>query len=413
MVSQDKYFISMEEFLLCWDRCLIMNPMLKEYCAERIKNIDSAGLLRRLRSSDNRDGRTILINGNECINFSSNDYLGLSTHPQIKSLVTELSHKASGATASRLISGNHKDYEVLEKELAEFKRTEDTLVFSSGYAAAIGTIPALVGEGDFIVMDKLCHASLVDGARLSGATLRVFPHGNLKRCEELLSLCRKLTKSDGKILLITESVFSMDGDLAPLADLVVLKKKYHAWLMVDEAHATGLLGKNGRGGAEHFGVEGEVDISMGTLSKALPSVGGFIAGSKELKQYLINSARSFIFSTGLPPVVCRIATEAIRLIKKEPQIKASLWNNIRAFESLADMKIESPIIPWMIGEEVLTTKIAESLLTNGFFVPAVRYPTVAKGKARLRVSLSSSHTTDDVQKLCSVLHSLSSHKSCK
>jgi len=366
---------------------------LEQFCRERLEEAEKEGLRRALRAWEIKDSRTVSLDGRALINFASNDYLGFSTHPEIR----KASADSSGATASRLLTGNHAAYRELEADLAAFKQLPAALVFSSGYAAAIGTIPALVGESDFIVMDKLAHACLVDGARLSGATLRVFPHNNLKRCEELVKKCRA---SDPKanILIVTESVFSMDGDLAPLSDLVEIKKRHDAWLMVDEAHATGVFGKNGRGGAEHFGVEKEIDVTMGTLSKALACVGGFIAGSNVLKDLLIQRARSMLFSTGLPTGVCRAAQKAIRVMQKEPEHRAKLWENVRAFG-----KHESPIIPIVIGDERACLEAAEKLLSEGIYVPAIRYPTVAKGKARLRISLSAAHTKDDMQVLMGII----------
>ena len=305
-----------------------MNPSLEHFCEKALADIEGEGLLRRLRISEPAGGRAIRIEGREVLNFASNDYLGLAFDPRISRNAKE--GEPSGATASRLLGGNHPAYEELEAALAAFKRAEAALVFPSGYSAAIGTIPALVGMGDLVVMDKLCHACLVDAARLSGATLRVFPHNNMARCDELLASCMEKAKSEGaKVLLLTESVFSMDGDLAPLDRLAELKRKHGAWLMVDEAHGTGVIGANGRGGAEHFGVEGEVDVALGTLSKALGSVGGFVTGSRLLRNLLVNRARSLIFSTGLPPSACRAAKEALRLVAEDPAPRRRLRANQR------------------------------------------------------------------------------------
>jgi 8-amino-7-oxononanoate synthase len=375
-----------------------MNPTLQEYCLTQLEQTEKAGLLRRLQSWEKGNTRTICIQGRNLLNFASNDYLGLSVHPKVREALRTASEEMVGAAASRLITGNHTAYTELENEIARFKKAEAAVVFTSGYAAATGTIPALVGDKDFIVMDKLCHASLVDGAALSGATLRVFPHGNLKRCEELLATCRSRAK-EGRVLLVSESVFSMDGDLAPLVELVTLKKKYGAWLMVDEAHATGVLGANGRGGAEYFGVEGEIDVSMGTFSKALGCLGGFICGVKELKELLINRARSLVYSTGLPPAICRAATTACMVARQEPQWRESLWKNINLFREIMGSAQQSPIFPVMVGDERRCVQIAEQLREQGFMVPAIRYPTVSRGKARLRVSLSAVHGEEDIQNL--------------
>lgn len=380
-----------------------MSLSLIEHCRQRLKEIEEAGLLRRLREWEHPDARTVRLSGRELLNFSSNNYLGLAAHPRVRGAINLSSDVAVGATASRLITGNHSAYERLEKEIATFKKAASALVFTSGYAAVLGTIPALVGPGDFIVMDKLCHACLVDGARLSGATLRIFPHNHLKRCKELLKNCHSKAEHHAKILLITESVFSMDGDLAPLSDLVELKKKYGAWLMIDEAHATGVLGTNGRGGAEHFGVENEIEISVGTLSKAIGCVGGFISGSQELREFLVNRARSFIYSTGLPSSICMAAAEAIGLACNDPSFRKKLWENIKLLKDKLGLQMQSPILPVLIGDERLCVEVAEKLRELGFMIPAVRYPTVARGKARLRISLSAAHTEEDITRLSQAL----------
>lgn len=380
-----------------------MNPTLSEHCRERLREIEAAGLLRRLQSWEQGDSRAIQIEGRELLHFASNDYLGLGSHPRVRQAFAAWDGNSLGAGASRLITGNHSAYETLEHALADFKKMEAALVFTSGYAAALGTIPALVGPADFIVMDKLCHASLVDGARLSGATLRVYPHRNLKRCEELLALCRAKAGDGGNVLLVTESVFSMDGDLAPLAELAALKRKCGAWLMVDEAHATGVFGTNGRSGAEHFGVESDVDVSMGTLSKALGCVGGFICGSREMKELLVNRARSLIYSTGLPAPLCAAATEAIHVAREQPDLRARLWENVRLLSEKLGVRAVSPIVPILVGDERRCLEIAARLREDGFLTPAIRYPTVARGKARLRISLSAAHTPEDILRLAEAL----------
>ncbi len=380
-----------------------MNPDLTEHCLAELAKIEAAGLLRRLQVAERHEASTIRMGGRDFLNFSSNDYLGLSSHPSVKRAFQGETEGAAGATASRLISGNHAGYQALEKELADFKRAESALVFTSGYAAAMGTIPALVGKGDFVVMDKLCHACLVDGARLSGATVRVFPHNHLKRCDELLGRCAAQAVPGAKVLLVTESVFSMDGDLAPLADLAELKRRHGAWLMVDEAHATGVLGTSGRGGAEHFGVEGEVDVSMGTLSKALGCVGGFICGARALRDLLVNRARSLIYSTGLPYGACRAAAEAVRLARDDASFRERLWRNVKWMEERLGRSLPSPIIPMMVGEERRCGEVAARLREQGIFVPSVRYPTVPRGRARLRVSVTASHVDHDLKRLMDAL----------
>jgi len=383
-----------------------MNPVFEEYCRRRLEEIEAAGLPRQLRHWGTGTTRVIQFQGRELLNFASNDYLGLSVDPRVRSQLQVLPAESAGATSSRLITGNHSMYELLENGIACFKRTEAVLVFTSGYAAALGTIPALVEKGDFIVMDKLCHACLLDGARLSGALIRVYPHNNLKRCGELLQRCRAQGGRQARVLLLTESIFSMDGDLAPLDELVALKRKYQAWLMVDEAHATGVLGKNGRGGAEHFNVENEVDITLGTLSKALGCVGGFICGSHLLKKLLINRARSLLYSTGLPSVVCRAATAAVGVLQNDPAPRERLWKNIQRLANLLKQPVQVPIVPIIIGDERRCMEQAERLFQAGIMTPAVRYPTVARGKARLRISLTAAHTEEDITRLADCLREL-------
>jgi 8-amino-7-oxononanoate synthase len=374
---------------------------LQDFCTHQLEGLDRSGLLRKLRNASTLDSRTLRIEGREVIHFSSNDYLGLASGGCPRGIESNQPHQLQrGAGASRLISGNHEAYGVLESEIARFKKAEATLVFSSGYAAAVGTIPALLGAGDYIVMDKWCHASLIDGAKLSGATIRVFPHNNLKRCEELLRRCAQYAeKEDARVLLVTESVFSMDGDLAPLEQLVELKERYGAWLMVDEAHATGVLGASGRGGAEHFGVERKLDVSLGTLSKAVGSVGGFICGSKLLIDLLVNRARSMLFSTGLPPRICLDAAEGIRRIQSDPGLRAQLWERVAQLGKLTGIKLDSPIVPILVVDERRAMELASEALKAGMFIPPVRFPTVPKGQARLRATLTAAHHEEDIRKL--------------
>lgn len=379
-----------------------MDSSLQQFCRSSLAEIESSGLLRILQNWEPNDTRTLSKEGQHLINFSSNDYLGLSTHPALQK-ESSIIQRSFGAGASRLISGNHTAYRQLEKALADFKCCESALVFTSGYAAALGTLPALVGKGDFIVMDKLCHACLVDAARLSEATLRVFPHNDMRRCDALLSFCRSKGGSHSKILLLTESLFSMDGDLAPLNVFAELRDRYDAWLMVDEAHATGVLGIHGRGGAEHFGVETHVDISMGTLSKALGCVGGFICGSSLLRELLVNRARSLIYSTGLPTTLCATACAAIQTVRSQPELRERLWKNVEILGDALKIKPNSPILPIPIGNERLCVERSLQLRKEGFLIPAVRYPTVKRGKAMLRASISATHTKEDLLRLAHVL----------
>ncbi|MEO7298816.1 MAG: 8-amino-7-oxononanoate synthase [Verrucomicrobiota bacterium] len=409
---------------------------------QRLDALREQNLFRELRRVDSAQSPRIQIDGKPFLNFSSNDYLGFANDPLLKDAAIEAVKKfGAGSGSSRLICGSLAPHHELEETLAQFKKTEAALVFSTGYAAAVGTISALVGKDDIIIIDKLVHASIVDAARLSGAKLRVFSHNDLDDLEKILKWAQKraasilLADQRPKILIITESVFSMDGDFAPLKQIIALKEKYGAWLMVDEAHATGIFGKNGRGFAEECGVSEQIEIQMGTLGKALGVSGGYVCGSRNLIDYLINRARSFIFSTAPVPAAAAAATAAIRFIQSSAGEKRRnlLWKRLTQFRSkfgggamgsefrvhavgeppesgTPNLEIQvsegSPIIPLIIGEENKALEIAAHLRTRGIFIPAIRYPTVARGAARLRLTVTAAHTTDDVEQLCDALGKL-------
>lgn len=378
---------------------------LDETLAERLARIDQSGLRRNLRTLESEQGPEVALDGRRYVNFSSNDYLGLARHPRLsEAALASLRQNGFGAGASRLISGNHAEHRLLEESLAAFKRTEAALTFSTGYAAAVGTIQALVGEKDVIILDKLCHASLVDGARLSGAVLRVFPHNHLGKLESHLQWARE-KYPEAQILVVTESVFSMDGDRAPLAEIVALKDKYGAWLMLDEAHAVGVIGEQGRGLADFLGLAGRVDIQMGTLGKALGASGAYICGSHLLREFLVNSARSLIFSTAPPPPVAAAARAAVELLQdvEGAARQARLAENMRHLaDVLAFPEPQSAIFPVIIGAETEAVAASRQLQDQGLLVPAIRYPTVAKGSARLRISLMADHTPEQIDRLASL-----------
>ncbi|MBN1689340.1 MAG: 8-amino-7-oxononanoate synthase [Candidatus Omnitrophica bacterium] len=380
-----------------------MSPLTLQ---EELAGIASQDLFRKIRTLERIDSTRAVLNGREIQLFCSNDYLGLSYHPRIIAVVQKaVSIYGVGAGAARLISGSTNLHENLEKRLAELKQKEKALLFTTGYLANLGILTALAGKEDIIVMDKLCHASIVDGARLSGATIRVFPHKNYARLEEILSKAVSFRRR----LVVTDTVFSMDGDLADIPELIHLKKKFDALLIVDDAHGTGVLGATGQGATEDINGAEEVDIVMGTLSKALGCLGGFACGNKALIDYLINFARPFIFATALPPMCCAASIEAIKILKEEPLLRERLWNNVSlARGNLKNLgfdfsQLASPILPLIVGEEKRAVEISESLLQEGFLVPAVRTPTVPRGKARLRLTISASHTQRDIEKICTVL----------
>jgi 8-amino-7-oxononanoate synthase len=390
---------------------------------ERLDAIREQGLYRQLRRVDSPQSPRIQIDARALLNFSSNDYLGLANEPALKEAAIKAVEKyGAGAGASRLICGSLAPHHQLEEAIASFKNTEAALTFSTGYAAAIGTICALVGKEDIIIIDKLIHACIVDAARLSGAKLRVFSHNDLNELEDVLKWSFKVqspkpkAQSQPRTLIVTESVFSMDGDHAPLREIVQLKNNYGAWLMVDEAHATGLYGKNRHGLAEEFGIANEIEVQMGTLGKALGASGGYICGSRLLVDFLINRARTFIFSTAPVPAAAAAATAGIRFVQSSAgeQRRKLLWQRVAELHSLLKMpEAQSPsaIIPILIGDEVQAVATANELLRHHCYVPAIRYPTVARGKARLRVTVTATHNADDLKTLSDALDGFVNRKS--
>ncbi len=379
----------------------------------RLATLDEQGLRRELRRVDSPQGPRIEIGGNTFLNFSSNDYLGLANHPALKEAAIKAVEKfGAGAGASRLICGSLAPFHELEEALAAFKGAEAALTFSTGCAAALGTITALAGKSDIIILDKLVHASIVDAARLSGAKLRVFDHNDLNDLEIILKWARNESSHTSHvschILIITESIFSMDGDAAPLFEMVALKEKYGAWLMTDEAHATGLHGKSGRGLADELGVGSQIEIQMGTLGKALGASGGYICGSRSLIDFLVNRARSFIFSTAPVPAAAAAATAGIQMAQSSEgdARRKSLWQLVELLNSkfkIQNSKFNSAIIPLIIGDEAKTVGLASKLRGQNIFIPAIRHPTVARGAARLRVTLTAAHSADDVAQLVRAL----------
>ena len=383
----------------------------------RLDQLRQDGLWRELRRVDSPQGPRIHAGGRDYLNFSSNDYLGLSGHPALReAAVRAVRDFGAGAGASRLICGSLAPYHELEEALAAFKGTAAALTFSTGYATALGTITALLGPDDIVVVDKLVHACCVDAARLSGAKLRVFRHNDLADLESILvwATTRTTTSQRPRVLIITESVFSMDGDFAPLRALVELKDRYGAWLMLDEAHATGLLGEHRRGLAELAGVADRVEIQMSTLGKAFGASGGYITGSRALVDLLINRARSFIFSTAPAPAAAAAARAAIGLVQSPEGAERAgqLQVIVRQLRQILDegsapaVTPLSAIVPQIIGDEDAAVARAAALREQGVFVPAIRYPTVARGSARLRFTATASHTAADLAQLGAVLRNL-------
>jgi glycine C-acetyltransferase/8-amino-7-oxononanoate synthase len=372
-----------------------------------LTDIEAKGLLRHGRVIEAIHGTRVIMGGREIQNFSSNDYLGLSTHPALaEAMSAGAARWGSGSTASRLICGTTQEHLALEEELAAAKGTEAALVFSTGMAAATGSIPALVGKGDVVILDKLAHACLIDGARASEAMLRVFPHNHCERLESHLKWARKVFPK-GRVMIITESVFSMDGDLAPLEEIVALKERYGAILFLDEAHAVGVRGAGVKGLAGELRLGDQVQIQMGTFGKALGVSGGYIAGSRILVDYLLNKARSFIFSTAPSPAVAAACRASLRIVQSPEgaALHERLQGNIALLSSMLQLSQipQSAITPCLLGSEERALVVAAQLLEDGFYVPAIRYPTVARNRARLRLTITATHESDQIRALANVL----------
>jgi 8-amino-7-oxononanoate synthase len=391
---------------------------VRSFFEAELQALRARSLDRHLREISSAQGPEIEIGSRRLINFSSNDYLGLANDPRLReATMAAIGKFGIGAGASRLISGTQSPHLRLEQALAKWKGTEAALCFSSGYAAALGTMSALVSKGDVVLLDKLCHASLIDGAKLSGAVLRVFPHNHLGKLESHLEWARR--EHPGKrILIVTESVFSMDGDCAPVHEVVELKKRFGALLMLDEAHAVGVIGANGRGLAAAENLNQAVDVQMGTLSKALGASGGYICGSRNLIEWLINRARSFIYSTAPPPGIVAAALAAVDFLSSPEgeERRVLLWERIDSMRdhlslvtshfSPRNVIPSSAIFPWIVGDEQTALDLARALRDEGFLVPAIRYPTVAKGAARLRITVTAGHEEDHIRSLCEAIKRL-------
>jgi 8-amino-7-oxononanoate synthase len=361
--------------------------------------IKEAGLYRKLRRVESDQGPTLRLDGRDVINFSSNNYLGLANHPSLcKAAKEAIDRYGCGSGASRLISGNMTLHEELEDKISELKGTDAALVFNSGFQANTGILSTLVGEGDVIFSDALNHASVIDGCRLSRAKVVVYGHCAVDELEQGL----KDAPSNAQNLIVTESLFSMDGDEAPLADIVSLAEKYGAMVMVDEAHATGVYEPGGAGLVAKLGLGDRVLIQMGTLGKALGGFGAYVAGSKALRELLINRCRSFIFTTSLPPAVMAMGIAAIDLVMREPERRQALWNNCERLRSgLKELgyslgSSQSQILPLMVGDATACMQLSQKLLDGGIFAQGIRPPTVPAGTSRLRITLMATHTCEQI-----------------
>jgi glycine C-acetyltransferase len=370
------------------------------YLGVEIDALKTQGIYRHLRVLDDEQRAHTIVDGRSTINLSSNNYLGLTTHPRLREKAIEAIERFGVGTGSvRTIAGTMAMHIELERRLAEFKQTEAVVVFQSGFTANAGTVSAVLSKEDVIISDALNHASIIDGCRLSRAAIRVFPHKDVDAARDIL---RDLMPGQRK-LLITDGVFSMDGDLGPLPALCELAEEYGAIMMVDDAHASGVFGRNGRGTVDHFGMHGRVDIQVGTLSKAIGALGGYVAGSRALIEFLHHRARPFLFSTSHPPSVVATCLAAIDLLLEEPQIIERLWDNTRFFKAgLSALGFdtgisESPITPVIVGDGALAMKLSDRLFDQGVFAQGIAFPTVARDAARVRTIVTATHTKDELQ----------------
>ena len=367
---------------------------------DELYDLERKHLRRRLRTVSSPNDPVITLEGQSVIQFASNNYLGLANHPTIKKAATDaIHHYGVGSGASRLISGTQTPHLQLESTLATFKGTEAALTFGTGYNTNIGIISTLVGSQDRILADRLCHASLIDGCRISQASLRVFHHNDTKHLTQLLSKKNKKQKT----LILTEGVFSMDGDIAPLSELVRLAAEFEATLLVDDAHGTGVMGATGRGTIEHCDIDPHALIQMGTFSKALGTIGGYVVGSTSLIDYLINTSRSFIYTTAPPPSMAAATQAAITMVQSDPARRARLWKNRdHVIQGLKAMGLQlsdtqSPILPIILNDPQQALAMTTKLLDHGIYVPAIRPPTVPKGTSRLRMTITSEHTPEHIE----------------
>ena len=366
---------------------------------EELAALERQGLKRCLRNVTGAQGRKIILDGKEVLNFCSNNYLGLADDPRLRLAAVECIEKEGvGSGASRLVCGNMTAHRELEETIARFKGAESCLLFSTGYMANAGIISSVFGRDDMIFCDRLNHASIIDGIILSQAKFKRYPHNDMEALEEMIRSSSGFRRRG----IITDSVFSMDGDIAPLDKIVELARQYDCLVMIDDAHALGVMGKNGKGLAEHLGVEDKIDIQMGTLSKAAGTFGAYCCGSKELIEFLVNKARSFIYTTALPPAVTASARKAIEIIRDEPALRQRLWTNTDYFYKAVDamgfntLSSRTPIIPVVVGEPAVAVEFSRRLLEEGIFVSAIRPPTVPAGTARLRLTVMATHTRGDL-----------------
>ncbi|MGD6832798.1 glycine C-acetyltransferase [Sutcliffiella halmapala] len=371
-----------------------------EYLQEELDQMKEQGTFRKLVPLESDQGSKVVINGKEVIQLSSNNYLGLTSHPRLRKAALEAVEKYGAGTGSvRTIAGTFTMHEELEEKLAKFKHTEAALVFQSGFTTNQGVLSAILSPEDVVISDALNHASIIDGIRLTKSARKVYKHVDMEDLERAL----KESADFRKRLIVTDGVFSMDGNIAPLDKIVELAEKYDALVMVDDAHASGVLGENGRGTVNHFGLDGRVHIQVGTLSKAVGVLGGYVASTRSLIDYLIHKGRPFLFSTSHPPAVTAACDEAIQVLLEEPELIEKLWDNAKFFkDGLAKLGFntgnsQTPVTPVIVGDEALSHKFSDKLLEYGVFAQGIAFPTVAKGLARVRTIVTAQHTKEELQ----------------
>jgi glycine C-acetyltransferase len=393
---------------------LSQRPQLKHLSAQ-LDDLKQRGTYFKLRVLDDVQGPVCTYDGKKVINLASNNYLGLCDHPKLREAAIDAAKKFGvGSGAVRTIAGTMKIHMDLEEKIARFKNVEACVVFQSGFAANAGTVSSILGKEDFIISDELNHASIIDGARLSRAKIKVFRHKDVAHAEELL---KEIQNEPGHKLIITDGVFSMDGDIGPVDKLCDLSDKYGAIMMVDDAHASGVLGRNGRGSVDHFGCHGRVDVQVGTLSKAIGALGGYVCGSRDLIDYLYHRARPFLFSTSHPPSVAASCIAAFDLLEEEPERIERLWDNTRYFKAelgrigfdiggVTTPASETPITPIIVGDGKKTMEFSKALFDEGLMATGIAFPTVPEGKARIRTIMTSEHTKEQLDQALETLETV-------
>ncbi len=381
-----------------------------QYLTDELNKLREQNLYQKLRVLETQQLPVSRFDGREVINLSSNNYLGLTTHPKLRARALEAIEKFGvGSGAVRTIAGTMTIHLELEEKIARFKHVEASVVFQSGFTANAGTVQAILGREDIIISDQLNHASLIDGCRLSRAEIKVFPHKDMEACEGIL---KEIAARKCRKLLVTDGVFSMDGDIAPLPQLVELAEKYGCIMMIDDAHASGVLGRNGRGTVDHYNLHGRVDVQVGTLSKAIGALGGYVCSTRDAIEFLYHRARPFLFSTSHPPSVATTCLAAFEVLEEEPQLIDQLWANTRFFK--AGLKklgfntgvSETPITPVIVGDAALAHQFSRELFAAGVFAQGIGFPTVPEGKARIRTIVTATHTQDELNRALEILESI-------